>query len=228
MAARRGAELEAQAADISARTSGRAVGIVTDLKDPNAPAGPRPRWSARSVRSTSSSRTQVGRRPPCSPRLGGAVCGGAPAQPHGFHPPGARVRPRYGRAALGQRRLSHLHGGKAAHARAAPLEHRSQRPPGLRQDSGHRGRGGQRARQYRPAGPLRHRSRGRARAGARGAGGRDLEGVLRERTAERAASGRAGEPRELAAVVAFLASNRATFLTGAAIQVDGGQIGSLL
>jgi 3-oxoacyl-[acyl-carrier protein] reductase len=40
--------------------------------------------------------------------------------------------------------------------------------------------------------------------------------------------GRAGEPRELAAVVAFLASSRATFLTGAAIQVDGGQIGSLL
>lgn len=40
--------------------------------------------------------------------------------------------------------------------------------------------------------------------------------------------GRAGEPRELAAVVAFLASTRATFLTGAAIQVDGGQIGGLL
>lgn len=40
--------------------------------------------------------------------------------------------------------------------------------------------------------------------------------------------GRAGDPKELAAVVAFLASNRATFLTGAALQVDGGQIQSLL
>ncbi|HEY7612963.1 MAG TPA: SDR family oxidoreductase [Gemmatimonadales bacterium] len=57
--------------------------------------------------------------------------------------------------------------------------------------------------------------------------GRDLEQVLRERAAG-VPLGRAGEPRELAAVVAFLASDRATFLTGTAIQVDGGQIGSLL
>lgn len=35
--------------------------------------------------------------------------------------------------------------------------------------------------------------------------------------------GRAGDPAELAAVVAFLASERASFLTGAAIPVDGGQ-----
>ena len=57
--------------------------------------------------------------------------------------------------------------------------------------------------------------------------GRDLEQVLRERAAG-VPLGRAGEPRELAAVVAFLASDRATFLTGTTIQVDGGQIGSLL
>lgn len=55
----------------------------------------------------------------------------------------------------------------------------------------------------------------------------DIEEVLRER-ATAIPLGRPGQPRELAAVVAFLASDRATFLTGAAVQVDGGQIASLI
>jgi 3-oxoacyl-[acyl-carrier protein] reductase len=40
--------------------------------------------------------------------------------------------------------------------------------------------------------------------------------------------GRAGDAREMAAVVAFLASARASFVTGTAIQVDGGSIQSLV
>lgn len=39
---------------------------------------------------------------------------------------------------------------------------------------------------------------------------------------EKAALGRAGEPHEVAEVAAFLASDRASFLTGAIIPVDGG------
>ena len=39
---------------------------------------------------------------------------------------------------------------------------------------------------------------------------------------------RLGEPREFAAAVAFLASDRASYITGTSIQVDGGWIKSLL
>jgi len=40
--------------------------------------------------------------------------------------------------------------------------------------------------------------------------------------------GRLGEPKELAALVAFLASERASFITGTAIAVAGGRVKSLL
>lgn len=40
--------------------------------------------------------------------------------------------------------------------------------------------------------------------------------------------GRVGEPRELAALVAFLVSERASYITGSSIAVDGGWIRSLL
>ena len=40
--------------------------------------------------------------------------------------------------------------------------------------------------------------------------------------------GRLGEPRELAALIAFLVSERAAYITGTSIQVDGGWIRSLL
>jgi len=40
--------------------------------------------------------------------------------------------------------------------------------------------------------------------------------------------GRLGEPREFAALAAFLASERASYITGSSIAVDGGWIRSIL
>jgi 3-oxoacyl-[acyl-carrier protein] reductase len=56
--------------------------------------------------------------------------------------------------------------------------------------------------------------------------GRSVEELLRDRAAG-IPVGRGGDPREMAAAVAFLASERASFITGAALQVDGGQIAGL-
>ena len=57
--------------------------------------------------------------------------------------------------------------------------------------------------------------------------GQDVEEVLAS-TVDSVPMGRMGEPGELAALVAFLASQRAGYITGATIQVDGGYVGSLL
>lgn len=56
--------------------------------------------------------------------------------------------------------------------------------------------------------------------------GISIDEVLRERR-RLIPMGRAGQPSELAAVVAFLASERASFVTGTAIAVDGGQIATV-
>jgi 3-oxoacyl-[acyl-carrier protein] reductase len=54
-----------------------------------------------------------------------------------------------------------------------------------------------------------------------------LEQALAERAAE-TALGRIGEPRELAHLVAFLASAKASYITGTTLRVDGGLVRSVL
>ena len=63
---------------------------------------------------------------------------------------------------------------------------------------------------------------------ARAAGGDQMAEEVLSATVAKVPMRRMGEPAELAALVAFLASERAAYITGATIQVDGGYVTSLL
>ena len=52
--------------------------------------------------------------------------------------------------------------------------------------------------------------------------------VVQKRTEERIPMGRMGTPEEFGAAVAFLASARASYITGVTLQVDGGYVRSLI
>ena len=54
-----------------------------------------------------------------------------------------------------------------------------------------------------------------------------VDEALAQRAAETAV-GRIGEPKELAYLVAFLASGKASYITGTTILVDGGLVRSVL
>ncbi len=56
--------------------------------------------------------------------------------------------------------------------------------------------------------------------------GKDVDAVRRD-AMQRIPAGRYGEPAEFAATAAFLASDKASFVTGSMIRVDGGQIPSV-
>lgn len=77
-----------------------------------------------------------------------------------------------------------------------------------------------------PGYTLTERMRNLAQAQAQAEGVRPEEVIARwERTIP---AGRLGRPEELAALIAFLASERAAYITGTTIQVDGGWVQSLL
>jgi 3-oxoacyl-[acyl-carrier protein] reductase len=57
--------------------------------------------------------------------------------------------------------------------------------------------------------------------------GISVDAALTQRAAETAV-GRVGDPREMAYLVAFLASSRSSYITGTTMLVDGGLVRSVL
>ena len=57
--------------------------------------------------------------------------------------------------------------------------------------------------------------------------GQTVQGIM-ERLVENIPAGRMGDPKELGDLVAFLASERAAYITGTTIQIDGGYVRALL
>ena len=230
LVARRKEELERQAADISASTSGRAVAIVADLRERDAPPQEsRPRPSA-ALGPVDILVANAGGPPSTifATTQRGALRRRARAQPDGIDPPGSRLRPRHAGAALGQGDLSHLHGREAADARACssrtPLAAASWASP---RRSPPRSRGTTCSSTpscpvtSTPLGPPS--SRKCARSARAGASRRSCGSAPPASRSDELASRVSSPPWSRSSHPTRPPSSR-----GTAIQVDGGQIGSLV